>query len=635
MCGICGIVDYTNKIGLDAGIIGKMSDRMRHRGPDDEGTYLNNREVSNPDVKVGLGHRRLSIIDLSSDGHQPMSNEDKTIWVVLNGEIYNFLELRLDLEKKGHSFKSRSDTEVIVHLYEEYGEDCVKYLRGMFAFGLWDEKKNILLLVRDRVGKKPLLYYYKDGVLCFASEFSAMLAGNLIDKRINFEAIDYYLSFGYIPAPLTIYKDVFKLPPAHMLVLKDNAVSIKKYWELDYSGKIKISEEEAAEETLRLLKEAVSLRLHSDVPLGAFLSGGIDSSAIVALMCQLSNTKVKTFSIGFEEESYNELGFARNIAKRFCTDHNEFIVRPNALEILPLLVERYGEPYADSSCIPMYYVSSQTKKYVTVALNGDGGDELFAGYERYQAMIAAEGYQKMPGFIRRMAGSAVGMLPDSINSKDKIRRIKRFLKAADLSFEQRYLKWVGIFDEAHKRKIYSEEFSGLISQANALKFINTPLNKVRSVSVLDSLLYADTVSYLPNDLLVKVDIMSMANSLEARSPFLDHKLMEFTARLPAEYKMKRFIKKYILKKAIKGLVPRENIYRRKMGFGVPIGEWFRSDLKGLLIETLLSEKSLGRGYFNPGAIRGMVKMHIDKRADFAAQLWSLLMLELWHARFID
>jgi len=502
----------------------------------------------------------------------------------------------------------------------------------MFAFAIWDQKRERLFLARDRVGQKPLLYSFNGNKFCFASEFTSLLANGLVEKKINLEAIDYYLTFGYIPAPLTIYKDVFKLLPAHFLLLQGKKITIKQYWHLDYSKKLNISEEDAADEIIRLLGEATKIRLYSNVPLGAFLSGGIDSSAVVALMSRVSDKRVKTFSIGFEEDTYSELKYARNIAQRFNTDHHEFIVKPKALDILPLLVERYGEPYADSSCIPTYYVSQQTKQHVTVALNGDGGDEFFAGYERYQAMKAADIYQKMPAVARKIISSATAILPDSVNSKNRLRRVKRFFDAAALPVYQRYVRWVGIFNEKLKRDIYSDEFSNLVSHADPLQFVKPFLNSSNGLSFIDSLLYTDTMTYLPNDLLVKVDITSMANSLEARSPFLDHKLMEFVAKLPVEYKMKKFRKKYILKKAVENLIPRENIYRRKMGFGVPVGEWFRNDLKDFLHDNLLSTLSLSRGYFKAEAIKDMVKQHISKQKDYTFQLWSLLMLELWHQK---
>ena len=630
MCGICGIVDYRTNSAVRETVLKKMCTAMIHRGPDDEGTFIKNDSPS-----VGLGHRRLSIIDLSSAGHQPMANEDGRIWLVFNGEIYNYKELRGRLVDQGHIFKSNADSETIIHLYEDYGKDCVKYLRGFFAFAVWDETKKLLLLARDRVGKKPLLYYYDGENFCFASEFLALFSSGLIKKEINYEAIHYYLTFGYIPAPLTIYENIFKLPPARLLILKARKITLEQYWRLDYSHKINISEGDAAEEVLKLIKEAVKIRLYSDVPLGAFLSGGIDSSTIVALMSQLSETKVKTFSIGFKEHDYSELGYARTISKRFNTEHNEFIVKPKALEILPLLVEHYGEPYADSSCIPTYYVAKETRKYVTVALNGDGGDELFAGYERYQAMLAAEIYQKFPNFTKNIISNLFCSLPDSTNSKNRLRKIRRFFEAINLPRNQRYLRWVGVFSDDLRDSLYSDDFKKKVHGNDPLNWLLPYLNHPNGLELLDRLLMTDTHTYLPNDLLVKVDITSMANSLEGRSPFLDHKLMEFVARLPPEYKMKRFIKKYILKKAIKGLVPEKNVHRRKMGFGVPVGEWFRSDLKGLLFETILSDKFFNRGYFNSEAIRNMVYQHINGQKDYTLQLWALLMLELWHKRFID
>lgn len=635
MCGICGIIDFTGK-PVQEDIIHQMCQAMVHRGPDDEGIYISQQlPVSSYQTKplVGLGHRRLSIIDLSPAGHQPMCNEDGTIWIVLNGEIYNYIELGKGLKEKGHKFKSNADTETVIHLYEEYGEECVKQLRGMFAFALWDKKKQTLIMARDRPGKKPLLYYYKNNLFCFSSEFSSLFAPGLIDKEIDPKAIHYYLTFGYVPAPMTIYKDVYKLPPAHILILKDGQINLKQYWSLDYTNKINISEEDAAAEVLRLLKEAIRIRLHSDVPLGAFLSGGIDSSIVVGLMSQLTGEQVKTFSIGFEEEDYSELKFARNIASSFNTEHHEFIVKPEALEVLPILIERYGEPYADSSAIPTYYVSKQTKQHVTVALNGDGGDELFAGYERYQAVLLSETYQRFLGcsVIQRFAN----LLPDSVDHRNPLRRIKRFINGAALPLNLRYLRWVGIFDEKFKSDVYTQEFMNEVSDSNPVKVISKFLNGSNNLNLIDSLLFTDTMTYLPNDLLVKVDITSMANSLECRSPFLDHNLMEFAASIPPEFKLKRFVKKHILKKAVKNIIPNDNIHRRKMGFGVPIGGWFRRELKEFLQATLLSTNSLKRGYFKSDKIKDMVYQHTSGQRDWSFQLWTLLMLELWHKRFID
>lgn len=632
MCGICGIVDFSGK-PIQKNKIHQMCSAMTHRGPDDEGIYIKGQEEGS---SVGLGHRRLSIIDLSLAGHQPMCNEDDSVWIVLNGEIYNYLELSKGLKERGHKFKSNTDTEVIIHLYEEGGEDCVKQLRGMFAFAIWDERRQTLMLARDRPGKKPLLYYHKNNLLCFSSEFSSILSSNLVDKEINLKAIHHYLTFGYIPAPLTIYKDVYKLLPAHFLVFRNEDVYTEQYWSLDYAKKIKMSEEDAANEILRLLKEAVKIRLHSDVPLGAFLSGGIDSSAIVGLMSELSTNRVKTFSIGFDDAAYNELKHAKRVAERFDTDHHEFIVHPKALDVLPLLVDRYGEPYADSSAIPTYYVSQQTKQFVTVALNGDGGDELFAGYERYQAMLLSEIYRMIPLVVRnKIVQRIVNLLPGSVNPKNSLRRIKRFVSGAELPLNQRYIGWVGTFDEKLKVDIYTDEFMREVSDSHPFKFMSNFLDGSNGLDLLDRLLRADTMTYLPNDLLVKVDITSMANSLECRSPFLDHFLMEFTASLPAEFKLKRFIKKFILKKAVKNIVPADNIHRKKMGLAIPVGIWFRGELKELLGNILLSSNSLRRGYFKPDKIRDMVYYHTSGQSDFGFQLWSLLMLELWHQRFKD
>ncbi len=630
MCGICGIIDYRNNSIIEEKTINDMCGELRHRGPDDEGIYLKNGAPS-----VGLGHRRLSIIDLSQAGHQPMTNEDRSIWLVFNGEIYNYRYLKDELKKRGHIFKSDSDTEVMVHLYEIYGEECIKHLRGMFAFAVWDEKKKTLLLGRDRVGKKPLLYCQSGNIFCFASEFSSILASGLIDKSINLKAVNHYMNFGYVPAPSTIYNGVFKLPPAHTLTLKDGNIRLKRYWDLDYSGKIKISEQEASEEVLRLLKDAVKVRLYSDVPLGAFLSGGIDSSAVVGLMSQVSDSKVKTFSVGFEESDYSELKYARAIAERFGTEHHEFIVKPNAIEILPMLVERYGEPYADSSCIPTYYVSRETKRFVTVALNGDGGDEAFGGYERYQAMMVSENLKKLPGYLKSIVSGLADILPDSVNQKNTLRRLKRFFGSAELPMAERYLRWVGILGEIRPDDLYSEEFLKAVRPDGPLSVIEQYLTGSNRLDLLDSLLLTDTSTYLPDDLLVKVDIASMANSLEARSPFLDHELIEFAAKLPSEFKIRGFTKKYILRKAVKGLLPKENIHRRKMGFGVPVGQWFRGELKDFLRETVLSSASLKRGYFRPNAVKKFVEDHISGKKDYTFQLWALLMLELWHKKFMD
>lgn len=630
MCGICGILNLDgHPISRDA--IHSMCTALIHRGPDDEGVYVSSQ--SKP--SAGLGHRRLKIIDLTEAGQQPMANEDSSVWLILNGEIYNYQQLRKDLKDKGHQFRSNTDAEVVLHLYEDFAENCLSYLRGMFAFAIWDERKGKLFLARDRLGQKPLLYYHDNHHLCFASEFSALLASGLIDRNINDKAIDQYLTFGYVPAPATIYNGIFKMLPGHYGIYQNGQFNPHKYWDLDYSHKMAISEKEAAQEVIRLLKEAVSLRLVSDVPLGVFLSGGLDSSAVTALMSQLSN-RVRTFSIGFDEADFNELEYARAIATRFSTDHSEFMVEPKALEILPLLVDHYGEPYADSSAIPTYYVARETRKYVTVALNGDGGDESFAGYDRYLAMVLAQSYNRLPTILQDgLKRAIITIVPDGLNFKKRRKRLRRFLENASLPFYSRYCNWISIMNDTEKRKLYSENFKEKLRSDKPEDWLRDYPNLSGDIELVDHLMAIDIKTNLANDLLVKMDIASMANSLETRSPFLDHKLMEFVAKLPADYKIKRLIKKYILKKAIKDLIPKKNLHRRKMGFAVPAGEWFRNDMKGFLSEILLSQAFLNRGYFRPEVIKNMVKQHMEKQVDHTFPLWALLMLELWHQRFMD
>jgi asparagine synthase (glutamine-hydrolysing) len=529
-----------------------MNCAIVHRGPDEDGFYLKD--------NVGLAMRRLAIIDLAG-GQQPIFNEDRTKAIVYNGEIYNFQELRDDLEKRGHKFYTHSDTETIVHLYDEFGVDGLDRLRGMFAFAIWDEKDRSLFVARDRVGKKPLLYSHRpDGDLIFASEFTAMLEHPSIGRDVDIEAIDNYLSYLCVPAPLTAYKDIRKLEPGHWLRWKDGKVETRRYWQPKFSKKIKISEEEAIEETTRLLRESTKLRLISEVPLGAFLSGGVDSSTVVALMAQESSTPVKTFSIGFEEQDFSELKYARRVAEHVGAEYHEFIVRPNALEVLPTLVEHYGEPYADSSAIPTYYVAHETRKHVTVALNGDGGDESFAGYERHAAMRLAEAYRRVPNILRKaFVETPVGLVPTSEIKRSRARDAKRFLRAANLPKTERYFRWMSTFDRDAKEGLYTTEFKAALNGSNPSTVMDDWFASANGSGIVDATLLTDIMTYLPNDLLVKVDIASMANSLEARSPFLDHKVIEFAASLPEQLKMRRFETKSLLKKVAERLVPREVI----------------------------------------------------------------------------
>lgn len=626
MCGIVGIV-RSDKSDVDQALLARMCAAIRHRGPDEDGFYLNG--------AVGLGMRRLAIIDLKS-GQQPIHNRDRSAWIVFNGEVYNYRELRDKLEKLGHTFYTNSDTEAIVHAYDQYGADCPKHLRGMFAFAIWDERTQELFLARDRVGKKPLLYAQVNGQLIFGSEFSALLLHPDISKDIDTDALHHYLSFMCVPAPLTAYRAIRKLEPGHSLRWRKGDIRIERYWQPDFSNKLDVSEQEAGERAIAILRDAVKVRLMSEVPLGAFLSGGIDSSAVVALMSEESSTPVKTFSIGFEEQDFSELHHARRVAEHVGADHHEFIVRPDALEVLPILVEHYGEPYADSSAIPTYYVARETRKHVTVALNGDGGDESFAGYERYTAMRLAERYHQIPAVLRdRVMRQVVELIPSSATKRSRVRSAKRFVQAASLPKGERYFRWMSVFDTEAKRELYSENFQQQTQSVSSANMLEPWFARANGSGIVDATLLTDIMTYLPNDLLVKVDIATMANSLEARSPFLDHHVMEFAASLPEKFKLRGLTTKYLLKRMLRTLLPAENLDRRKMGFGVPIGHWFRGKMQPFLRETLLAEAALKRGLFKPESVKRLVELHTRGERDYSHQLWTLLMLELWFQRFID
>jgi asparagine synthase (glutamine-hydrolysing) len=609
-----------------------MIDAQSHRGPDAGAVWS--------DGRCALGHRRLSIIDLSEAGRQPMSNARGDIQITFNGEIYNFQQLRRELEGLGHGFRTRTDTEAIIYAYEEWGTGCLARLRGMFAFGIWDGRRRRLFLARDRVGKKPLFYAQFGDHFLFASELQGLLADKRVPREVDPPAIDAYLSYGYVPAPWAAFKGIYKLPPAHYLTLDLKRAGfekrIERYWSLDYEPKLRIDEDEACEVLREKMTEAVRLRMISDVPLGAFLSGGVDSSVVVGLMARLSGAKVKTFSIGFNESAYDETAHARRIAGRWETDHHEFIVEPDALSILPKLVRHYGEPYADSSAIPTFYVAQMTRRHVTVALNGDGGDESFAGYERYLANYMADRMRSIPG-AATAARALSRVIPDSIDPKSLARRARRFLAVATQPMAERYPRWLKTFQDETKPRLYSPEFDSLLN-GHGGGSLNAPFDGSPPTHPpthpVDAAMAIDVASYLPYDLLVKVDVTSMANSLEARSPFLDHEVMEFAARLPVEIKFRGGRLKSLLKRAFADLLPPENVNRRKMGFGVPVGQWFRGPLRDMLCDALLSPRSLDRGYFREPEVRRLVDEHLERRADHSFRLWNLLMMELWHREFI-
>ena len=627
MCGITGFVN-ANGNAADRSTLERMNRAITHRGPDEDGFYVKQ--------NAALAISRLAIIDVAG-GQQPVHNANKSKWLVFNGEIYNYQSIREDLERRGHKFYTRSDTEAVVHLYEEYGAGCLDHLRGMFAFAIWDEDERSLFLARDRVGKKPLLYSHQaNGDLVFGSEFQALLQHPSVSREVDNLAIDNYLAYLCVPAPQTAFKQIRKLEPGHWLTWRDGEIETRRYWRPDFSKKIKITEEEAIEETTRILRESTKLRMISEVPLGAFLSGGVDSSAVVALMAQESELPVKTFSIGFEEQDYSELKYARRVAEHVGAEYHEFIVRPKALDVIPTLVEHYGEPYADSSAIPTYYLSKETRKHVTVALNGDGGDESFAGYERYAAMRLAERYARVPHLLRKVFVEApVSLLPSSELKRSRFRDAKRFLRGADLPRTERYFRWMSTFNRDAKHALYTPDFEASVAGQNSSSLLDEWFERANGSGIVDAAMMTDQMTYLPNDLLVKVDIASMANSLEARSPFLDHTLIEFAASLPEHIKMSGLGTKTLLKKVAARLVPREVIYRQKMGFGVPMGKWFREDMREFVREVLLSDRAMGRGVIRGEVTRRYVDEHLAAKFDHSFQLWTLLMLELWFQRFID
>jgi len=627
MCGIGGKLYFDSARSVNPTLLDRMNAVLVHRGPDDGGVYH--------DGPIGLAHRRLSIIDLSPAGHQPMSNLGGTLWITFNGEIYNFLELRSELERDGVIFRSKTDTEVILALYERHGAECLRYLRGMFAFAIWDERARTLFLARDRLGKKPLYYYQGAEQFLFASEPKGILQDPEVPVEPDLEAIHHYLTYGYIPSPYSAFKGFRKIPPAHYLIIREGRVHLERYWQLRYHPKLQITEGELCEELLARLREAVRLRMISDVPLGAFLSGGIDSSTVVALMTECSSGPVKTFSIGFEEERYNELPYARLVADRYGTDHHEFIVKPEAIEVLPELVWHYNEPYADSSAIPTYYLSKMTREHVTVALNGDAGDENFAGYERYLANQLATRYDHLPRLLRRPLEWGIGALPDVGPYRGLYRRGKRFFAAVAEEPRRRYARWISFFPNALKAELYTPVFRETMARLDSIDLLAQAYGAAETNDFVDATLFVDVASYLPDDLLVKVDIASMAHGLEARSPMVDHLFMEFSASIPSALKLKGRSKKYIFKQAVRDLLPSAVIDRPKMGFGVPIDRWFRRELREMAYETLLSPRSLDRGLFRQEVVRRLLDEHVQGRAEWHSHLWSLLFLELWFQRFID
>jgi asparagine synthase (glutamine-hydrolysing) len=625
MCGIAGKVAFGQVV--DEGLIHCMCAVIEHRGPDSRGTYV--------DGEVGLGIQRLAIIDVAG-GDQPIANEDETVVVVMNGEIYNYLDLRRELERRGHQFSTNSDTEVLVHLYEDEGEQMVSRLRGMFAFAIWDARRRRLFCARDRVGKKPLFWARHENTVWFASEVRALLEDPELPREPDLEAICAYMTVAYVPHPLSAFRGIHKLPPASTLTVTESGQRVETYWSLDHGSKLDgVSEHELAERLWEGIREATRIRLMSEVPLGAFLSGGVDSSAVVAAMAEQTTEPVKTFSIGFPDADFDELRYARLVAERFGTEHHEFVVEPKAVEIAPKLARHYGEPFADASAIPSFYLAELTSRHVTVALNGDGGDESFAGYNRYKSNALAAHLNWLPRPLQRIAPTLVRPLGEGPHGNSWRTRIQRLARSLAMTTPARYAMWMSAFDEIRRRNLLAPEFLEAASGPRAEDLLGAAWASCDSRETVDRMLATDVQTYLPGDLLVKMDIATMAHSVEARSPLLDHHVMELAASIPAELKLRGLEGKRILKAALRGRIPDEILDRPKMGFGVPLARWFREDLRSLPEDVLLDPAAVRRGYFRPGAVETMIAEHRELRADHSYRLWVLLQLELWHREVLE
>ncbi len=638
MCGIAGAIWTNPAVEVSADVLARMTEVLTHRGPDDFGAYtsaLKTQAVAGTSPGVALGHRRLSIIDVAG-GHQPMSNEDGSVWIVFNGEIYNHRDLRRRLEGAGHQFRTHSDTEAIVHLYEDEGLDFLQHLDGMFALAIWDARRRRLVIARDRLGKKPLYYRAESDRLLLASELKSLLEVPGIQRSMDPRALDEYFTLQYVPHPRTILRGFNKLAPAHYGVFQDGTFRTERYWQPDFNLEVERPLADAAAELRELLTRSVQARLEADVPLGAFLSGGVDSSLIVGLMQQLSRERVKTFSIGFPIASYDESQYARQVAERLGTDHHEFRVQPRAVEVLEKLVWHYDEPFADSSAIPTYYVSKLTREFVTVALTGDGGDELFAGYDRYQAVRLASYLDHLPRAVKSLLarpGNA-GWGQDR-PQRSLLRRLGRFSEALNFGPQRRYLEWVSMFNEARRAELYSDELIEQLPDHDPFEFLSDAFGEVNRRDPVTAASLVDLVTYLPCDLMTKVDIASMANSLECRAPMLDHRLVEFAAALPLRYKLHRGRGKRILKLAFPELLPDSVTRRPKMGFGVPLAQWFRGELRQYAHDVLLDERARARGYFRQGAVERLLTEHNTGAFDHGYRLWGLLVFELWHRCWLD
>jgi len=630
MCGIYGYL--TSKRSIDPRVLRSMGDTLRHRGPDDEGEMIG----EDGDLCVGFGHQRLSIIDLSPAGRQPMSNEDGSIWITYNGEIYNFIALRAELERKGHRFKSSSDTEVVIHLYEELGIRCLEKMNGMFAFALWDRHKKTLILARDRIGKKPLHYALSNEGIVFASELKALLTHPGVSREIDLKSLNRYLTYEYVPAPDSIFKSIKKLEPGHYLLYRQGATEMVQYWDLPLTDNPMgyKTEAEYVEDLRERLANAVKSRLVADVPVGLFLSGGVDSSLIAALAMR-ANPKLECFSIGFDEPSFDESRYAREVARVLNAQHQLMIFSTREmLDTIHKLPDILDEPLADASILPTYLLSKFASQKVKVALSGDGGDELFAGYPTYQAHKLITYFDSLPAFLKSALRTIASHLPVSHNNISTEFKLKQFLKGAGVASEIRFFIWMGAFTDAEKRGLLSDEVKSELRSHNTYEDIFNYISKSKLTKDMERILYLSMKLYLQDDLLVKVDRTSMANSLEVRCPLLDYELVEFACSLPMFYKLNGLRTKYLFKKAAMGLLPASIINRPKKGFGIPISRWLCGELKDLMMNHLNQQTIERQGLFDWPYISGLMDAHLSRRADHRKLLWPLIVFQIWYARFV-
>ena len=627
MCGICGFT------WDDKRLLKQMADIIRHRGPDDDGYYT--------DKDISLGNRRLSIIDLSKNGKQPIFNEDKTICVVYNGEIYNFQEIKEDLEKKGHRFYSNTDTEVIVHAYEEYGEKCLECFNGMFAFAIWDSKQKKLFLARDRHGIKPLYYAVVKNNLIFGSEIKSILLHKDIKRTVNPEALHYFLTFRCNSTNETMFKGIYKLPPAHYLIYKNKKIDVKKYWAQNFKPLYK-TEDYYSKLVLKRLEESVKMQLISDVPLGAYISGGVDSTAIIALMKKIGVDEINTFTVSFGMDKYEEKNYARKVAEHYGTNHREITVNPDTSKLLPKIIWHLDEPMSDPTSIPVYLLSEKVKKHATVILTGDGGDEQFGGYTQFKFMKLHKKLKLIPRSLRKSIPLALKYMPSDILNmffkyssdlgEEGIRRMSDFISTTDSS--EAYLNLVGIFNESEKRHIYSENANKNTKSINLAKRLNQGFLS-RKYPYMSNVIRMDTELILAEDMLMKADKNTMAFSVEERVPFLDHTLSEITGRMPPDLKIRNFNEKYILKKAVRNIVPKQIIMRKKTNFFVPIHTWFKGELLDITKQILSREEIAKQGIFDYRHIEKIWKRFNNSRLFYARQLWSLLCFQIWHKLYIE